>query len=338
MSKISRFSKLCMDFLVAFFMKHLHPKSIRRLFLQIFSVFFSLFVLFFLITSMNYYKMLRNKLYASIKETLTLQSNNISQNFQEAMLYLSENCLSNSDISSLNTTEDKKEIYLSSIRIKKTLAVGNNTLSNIGGLFVYSELKDVFIPQANESWNNALNSKESNRQCAQKIQKLLREQYRDGTLGSLNTKSWFLLSDSSNNFLIRILKSRNTYAGAWTKLDYLSSAFESFQEMNAEILYVDQEGNCVGNAEFADVKISPQDSLQTPSSYYNQKTGQHYLAVSVNPDYCAYYITVLIPDAYFFKELSWLYRLMLFLLVWLLLLSLIMVSIMTFFSILLLRF
>ena len=52
--------------------------------------------------------------------------------------------LRNSDVSSLSTTDDTTELYLSVSKIKATLAVGNYSLSNIGGLFVYSSDKDLY--------------------------------------------------------------------------------------------------------------------------------------------------------------------------------------------------
>ena len=328
MCKISYFLFHPISFFISFCTKLFHPKSIRKLFICIFTGLILLFILIFLITSLNYSVIMRNRVYDSIKDTLSVQNNNISQNFQTAMGYLSENCLNNSDISYLNTTTNIDEVYVNALRIKKALSIGNQALSSVGGLFIYSEIKDIFIPQTNESWDNTLNIKEINRKCSYMIRDLLREKRASGTLSTLNTSSWFLLGNGSDQFLIRILKSRNTYAGAWTSIDYLSSTFKSFAKMNAVVLYVDQDGTCIGNSAFSGIKLDPQESLESPS-YYRPKSSGRYLVVSTALDYCDDYITVLIPDSYIFQELSCLHKLMFLLFIWLFLLCIALVGIMT---------
>lgn len=316
------------SFFISFCTNFFHPKSIRKLFIYIFTGLILLFILIFLITSFSYSAVMRKRVYDSIKDMLSVQNSNISQNFQTAMGYLSENCLNNSDISYLNATTNIDEVYVNTLRIKKALAIGNQALSSVGGLFIYSETKDIFIPQTNESWDNTLNIKEVNRKCSNMIRDLLREKRSSGTLDTLNTGNWFLLGNGSEQFLIRILRSRNTYAGAWTSIDYLSSTFESFTKMDAIVLYVDQSGTCIGNSALSEIKIDPQESLESPS-YYRSKSSDRYLAVSAALDYCNDYITVLIPDSYIFRELSWLYKLMFLLFIWLFLLCIALVSIMT---------
>lgn len=170
--------------------------------------------------------------------------------------------------------------------------------------------------------------KEVNRKGSNMIRDLLREKSSSGTLDTLITGNWFLLGDGADQFLIRILKSRNTYAGAWTSVDYLSSTFESFAKMKAIVLYVDQTGTCIGNPRFSDVRLDPEKSLESPS-YYCPKPSERYLAVSTALDYCDDYITVLIPDGYILQELSWLYKLMFLLFIWLFLLCIALVGIMT---------
>lgn len=104
---------------ISIYTKLFHPKSIRRLFIYIFTGLILLFILIFLITSLSYSTTMRNRIYDSIKDTLSVQNSNISQNLQTAMGYLSENCLNNSDISYLNTTTNVNDVYVNISRIKK---------------------------------------------------------------------------------------------------------------------------------------------------------------------------------------------------------------------------
>ncbi len=303
-----------------------HPRSIKKLFIQNFSFLAILFILLFLISSSCFSVIMRNQVYDSMKETMKLYNEHISQDFTEALTYLTENCIQNADISSLNISRFPNEIYLHTIRIKKTLSVGNYSFSNIGGLFVYSQLQDIFIPQVNDSWD----SNQNNQNCSQLIKKLLQKSNSEGNLEQLNLNKWFLLTDENDFFLVRIIKNRNTYAGAWANLNKISSAFKHFEAMNAIMLYVDQDGNCVGNSDFGNIRLAPQDSLENPS-YFRPDFFHKYLTVSNKLDYCDYYIMALIPTGYMSKELTPLYGLMISILLWLFLFSVTIISVMNHF-------
>ena len=204
--------------------------------------------------------------------------------------------------------------------------MGNYSFSNIGGLFVYSQLQDIFIPQVNDSWD----SNQNNQNCSQLIKKLLQKSNSEGNLEQLNLNKWFLLTDENDFFLVRIIKNRNTYAGAWANLNKISSAFKHFEAMNAIMLYVDQDGNCVGNSDFGNIRLAPQDSLENPS-YFRPDFFHKYLTVSNKLDYCDYYIMALIPTGYMSKELTPLYGLMISILLWLFLFSVTIISVMNHF-------
>lgn len=326
MSKIFNFSQKRADRFIKLITSLFHPKSIKRLFIQSFSLLSVLFVFLFLISSSYFSVIMRNQVYDSMKETMALYNEHIGQDFTEALTYLTENCIQNADISSLNIAQSPNEIYLHTMRIKKTLSVGNYSFSNIGGLFVYSQLQDIFIPQVNDSWD----SNQNNFRCSHLVKTLLQESNRKGELEKLNLNKWFLLSDDGDYFLVRIIKNRNTYAGAWANLHKISSAFKHFEAMDAIMLYVDQDGNCVGNPAFNSIRLDPQDSLENPS-YYRSGLFHKYLTVSNKLDYCDYYIMALIPTGYISKELTPLYGLMIFILLWLLLFSVTIISVMNHF-------
>ena len=326
MSNLFNFSQKWAENFIILITSLFHPKSIKKLFIQSFSLLAVLFIFLFLISSSYFSVIMRNQVYDSMKETMALYNEHISQDFAEALTYLTENCTQNADISSLNIAQSPNEIYLHTMRIKKTLSVGNYSFSNIGGLFVYSQLQDIFIPQINDSWDSSQN----NPKCSQLVKNLLLESNRNGELEQLNLNKWFLLSDGDDYFLVRILKNRNTYAGAWANLHKISSAFKHFEAMDAIMLYVDQDGNCVGNPAFKDIRLDPQGSLENPS-YYRAGFFHKYLTVSNKLDYCDYYIMALIPTGSILKELTPLYGLMVFILLWLFLFSVTIISVMNHF-------
>ena len=303
-----------------------HPRSISRLFTEIFTLLMACFLTITVISSLYFSSIMRDQVYASMKDTMELYSEQISQGFTEALTYLSENCIQNTDVSSLNTAQTPNEIYLYLARIRRMLTTGNYSLSNIGGMFVYSQPQDIYIRQVNESWDNALN----NTKCSELIVEILHESSKNGTLDELNLRKWFLVEDGKDSYLVRIIKSRNTYAGAWTNLERISSAFDRFQSMGAVMLYVDEEGNCVGNPDFMDQRLDPRGSLEAPS-YYRSGPSEKYLTVSVKLDFCDYYIMALIPTEYIQGKMRALYRLIVFILFWILLFGLVLSSVMNHF-------
>ncbi len=320
MYKTLSFFHAVIERFVLFITRLLRPRSIRKLFTQIFALLISLFLLLFLITSFSYSAIMRDQLYDSMYETLSMHNNNLTQGFQEALTYLSENGLRNSDFSNLNTSKSDTELYLNTMRIKNNLFIGTYSLSGIGGLFVYSADKDIYIPQANETWDNILNNRHVNNHGANLIRDLLRIHKENGTLEQLNQRSWFVLSDQQDYFLVRVLKSSGNYAGAWIHLNYLTSSFESFQNMGAVVLLTDENGTCIGNPDYEGIQIDV-DKHSGNSSYYYENLFRRYLTVSVRLNYSDYYICVLIPDSYIFQEQSHVYGLIFFILFWLLLLS-----------------
>lgn len=91
MNKYSTFIQRLIERCIARITPYVHPKSIRKLFILIFSLLISMFVLMFLITSFYYSTIVRNQAYESMKTTLNMYNNNISQGFYEVSTYLSEN-------------------------------------------------------------------------------------------------------------------------------------------------------------------------------------------------------------------------------------------------------
>lgn len=326
MEKIIRFMRKQMERLIKLITNLFHPKSIKRMFALSFSLLAALFIFLFLVSTLYFSAIMRNQVYDSMKETMQLYNDQISQDFTEALTYLSENCIQNADISSLNIAQTPNEIYLHTTRINKTLSVGNYSFSNIGGLFVYSQPQDIFIRQINDSWDNSQN----NLKCAQLVKDMLQDSNQKGVLDQLNLSKWFLLSDEDDYFLVRIIKNRNTYAGAWANLQRISAAFKYFEAMDALMVYVDNDGICVGNPDFEKILLDSQGSLDKPS-YFRSGLFQKYLTVSNKLDYCDYYIMALIPTAYILKELAPLYGLMIFILIWLLLFGLTIISVMNHF-------
>lgn len=303
-----------------------HPKSIRKLFFLSFLLLMLLFSALYFGSTLFFSSLMRDQVYDSVKETMELYNNELQQRFRESLTYLSENCIQNTDIAVLGTTSDPLQRYVCANRIQKMLSAGACSLSTVGGLFIYSANQDIFIPYDNERWDLSQN----NLACADRIKLLLRDFRQDGSKDSLNFGSWFMLPVDDDCFLVRILKTRNTYAGVWINFDKISSAFKRFEDIDAHILYVDTQGRSIGDlpASLAGQKLEPEKALEQ-ADYYRYGLFSRYLTVSVRLDNSDYYILALIPASYTRHRLMPLYMLMSFIFVLLLLFAVLMISNMT---------
>ncbi len=266
---------------------------------------------------------MRQQIYQSMNTTMSLYNDQITQNLNDIMIYLSENCSKNADITSLSATTDKSEITFLTVKIKKMLSL-SNVSSDISGMFIYSQPQDIFIPQINVSFSQTY---QNNYLCSQSILNMLREHNKNGTLETLNLNEWFLFSNNNNDYLVRIIKRQSTYAGAWMNLNLLSVAFAAFKDMDVSIFYVTEDGIPLGNTLFDNVIFSPKDSIEKESIYIDAN-GRQYLTVSKELSYSDYYIMALIPMYNISRELFSIYRLFLFLLVWLFLFCFIITAVM----------
>lgn len=298
-----------------------YPSSIRKLFFRTFLVLILLFSILFTGSCFYFSSIMRDQIYNTTKETMVLYNEQLRQRFQEVLTFLSENCLQNTDVSIINTTQDANERYLRTARLKKALSAGTCSLSTIGGLFMYFSDPDLYIPQISSFWDNNQN----NLKCSSLVRNLMKQHSRNELTEPLNQNSWFFLSENNNYFLVRVIKTRNVYAGAWIELDKLSSSFKRFEDIGATMLYVDDKGNCVGNSRYSNVRLNPTASLDK-ASYYSSGLTEKYFTVSVKLDDCDYFIMALIPLSYIRKQLVPLYGLMIFILVLLLFFCIVMIS------------
>ena len=309
--------------LIAFITKLFHPKSIKNMFIKSFFALLVLFIILFLVSGFYFTNIMRNQVYSSMKDTLSLYNKQIHQDFTEALTYLSENSVQNADFTSLEIATAAEEIYLHTVRIQKILSVGNYSFANIGGLFVYSQTQDIFIRQINAVHNIG----QSNLRCAESINALLREHQLNGTMDQLDLKQWFLLQVDDEYFIVRIINKRNIYSGIWVNLDQLASSFAQFEDMGANMLFVDSDGVSLTNRDFQNIRLDLNGSLDNPS-YYRVDLFHNYLIVPDLMPNSAYSIVALIPTSYITNQLAGLYGFLLFILVWLIVFSLIIVYMM----------
>lgn len=287
-----------------FVIRTFHTHSVRKLVSRCFFLLTAFSLLVFFLCSAAFFRQMALHISLNMKNSLELYNDEISRDLDDAITFLTDNCFRNADISSLNTSHDRNEIYLHTVKIQKTLST--TTFPNIGGLFIYSQSQDIFIPQVNETWD--LN--QNNTKASYLIKDILRERNQNDSLKNLPLNQWFLMREGEDYFLFHIINKRNTYAGAWTSLNLTASTYQYFKDMQASILYVDQNGSVLGNPLFEGSRLDPEKSVH----FF-----RNYLAVSNPLDYCDYYIMAMIPASYLLHLMAPLLTAFLIIMTWILL-------------------
>lgn len=290
-------------------------RSINRLFTRALIALLALFFSLLCVIGLYFNSIMRRQVYSSVGETLSLFTQQIQQDFTEALTFLSENCVQNADFSSLNISDSLDETYLLTARIQKTLSAGNYCFSNIGGLFVYSPQHDIFIRQTNATYHK----NQSNFNCADRIKNLLRECTVQEKLDLVDLRQWMLLPVEGENFILRVIQKRNLYIGVWVSLEQLASGFAHFGENDFLLLFVDSEGNSLTQAAFDTTQLNLNGTIDCPA-YYRAGTFERYLIVSDALPNSSFSIAALIPSNYIVRQLAALYGFACVIFVWLVLL------------------
>ncbi len=276
------------------------PYSVRRFFLLNLGLVISLFSVLFLSMSIYFSTLIRNQSYTQTKEIMGVYNEQISQNFKNVSIYLLELCSENADVTNLDTVEKDSDVYASVIRIKKQFATDIISFPCVDGFYIYAPKNDMFVTQL----NSYIYETSSNFACSHAISSLLRDAEKEKE--PLDMTQWFLLHVKNESYLFRIMKIHGVYTGAWANIERLNASFKYFNELEANVLYVDEEGNPIGNTSFSGESLHPSDALEEPF-VQTTKNGSRYLTVSNRLDYCKYYMVALIPIQNIDKLVSPLY-------------------------------
>ena len=296
--------------------KHFPPSSIAQIYKHCMRFLLAVFVIIYGFSSYYYFTLIQKSIYQTTKNTFELYNVQTARQLNNVIIFLSEFCTSNTDVTSLSLATESNDIYSLIVQIQHFLSISNIT-SDIGGMFLYYDSKDIYIPQINGIRSQ---SYASNSSCSEFIYSLMKECDLADSYKKLNFEKWEIYQVGSDYYLIRFLKKQNIYSGAWINLNNFSSAFDSFDEMEASIFFVNQNGTPVGNINFQNIMFSPEKSLDSSSNFI-KSLSKGYFTVSSKLSFCDYYIMALIPTKYLTRQLSPVLRMMLFLIIWLVLLT-----------------
>jgi two-component system sensor histidine kinase YesM len=280
-------------------------RTYRSLFFYRLGIIILLFVLLFFFVYSSYSLRFRNHTYDHIKSTMELYNDQSTQNLKNVTTYLIENSYLNTDITSINVTQDINQQYTHAARIKQLLSYTLDSFSQIDGIFFYSPVKDIFIKQTHSGQEKQMD----NLNCSAFILNTLRTHKNNKSFKELEVTKWHIVEINNTHFIIRYIKINNSYSGAWVNVDTFFSSFDYFTKLDASLLYIDEDGHALNDSRFFDYQF-PSKSKLKDSSIIKDENGVKYLAISQELGYCDYYIMALIPFKNINKQLFPLYSML----------------------------
>ena len=257
----------------------------------------SSFVIIYLGSTFYYFDVMKTQMYHTLKNSIDLYNEQTARDLDNTMIYLSEICRSNTDISYLNITNDDKEISEYTMKVKRFLSLSSIT-SQVGGMFLYFDSKKLYIPQTTFNEPNT-----ASYSCSAYLYDMMKTCSENKSFDSLNYASWNVYHIGDDYFLIRFTHRNGIYAGAWINIDTLLSYFSTSNDENILYLFVtNSDGTPLNNDEFRNEDCNSFKSLTSPT--YLRNNHQKYLVVTSPLSYCDAYITALIPNEYLTKGLS----------------------------------
>ncbi len=264
---------------------HRQPYSFRHRVLQTLALIFLSFIIIIGWLYSYFNNILLQKTYNNIKDTLQVYNHQLSGNLDDLDIFLYEMNSYSLEISNITSTADVNKIYNNIMRVKDLLNYSLPSFTEIDGMFVYTSINDTFI----QSYKTTDNTVVSNY-----LRKYLRGLNSESKFNELNIKTWFTKEVNQSYYLIRIIKVNNTYLGAWSKIDSLTSSFKNISELEGNVIFVDRKGKPLCNNDLSHYTFHVKTLLEQYSIFkMNDKSKS--LLVTNELDYCDYYLVALIP-------------------------------------------
>lgn len=218
------------------------------------------------------------------RRTLDLYNAQISDNLHNVDVFLLELSDNSSDVSLLGNASSLDQRYDSIARVQDFFEYNIRSFSDVSGFFVYFPKNDTVIVQTIDSFDSNY--------FVPHLRSALREEGFAENMAA-NKRKWVLYPFEDKNYFIRVFKEGNVYAGAWTDTEQLALALDQLNDFDSLIVFTDDAGRPLdGEQQTIQVPIEEtlEDTLQV------KVNGREYQAISVQLDYCDYFLTALVPS------------------------------------------
>ena len=273
--------------------------SLRNRIFQYFLLFLAAFLLFAGLLIYYFSDQLLKNSYRQYQDTMNLYSRQLGQDLSSVEACLFVYSVDDTDVALISTLSDPKDAVIHQIRTGQLLTNTLSYFSSIDGLFIYAPRTDLFISSCRNT---------SSEPCNSYVKSLLRMRVGSGMEDRLKTSSWYFVPLDGSYYLVRIMKLEYCYAGAWARVDTLTSAFTGVEDSGTKLFYVSHKGKPYTSTDWASYRFSPTASLKDSSVIFTDDEEMEYLQISMLPDFCNSYMMAFVPMEHIRSSLAPIYR------------------------------
>lgn len=217
---------------------------------------------------------LRQNICSQLSDSLSQGDNRISVDLYDVSSYILSFAMDTPNLSIVEKNLQDSSYFSSLHMLQNELKTALTSMSMMQGLFVFPTTSKQFIYASADSANALIGNY---------LTDWFREQLDAGTLSSYGNQHWFAIAVDEHFYLMRILKVRDSYVGAWTDFTMLLSRVDLPNSLEPIILFSYDEDSCytILSAQ-AGYTISSQYADQ---GYHNLRLDEDYIVVGINTSY-----------------------------------------------------
>ncbi len=278
-------------------LKRLKLKQIHSLRFQLATFIIFIFILLIVLMAINNiiaFREIQNKIYDSMKETLTIYQNRLNENLDTTENYLKNFAYDDGDIRIIDNNDLSSDQWFSSTyHMQKSLSSALS-IYNMDGFFLYSVAGNTYIDETQSDTTYDTYNSIKNEIC---------ERVNLNTLITKENKGiWFPLNIDGKYYLFRILQIHNSYVGTWISTENLLQPLVG-KELTQSVFMVNDKGVITGNN--PRIKMIPLQKLTDYTKYqYVDIDNERNLIVSSRVDFGKLYIVSLIPENQFLMDIN----------------------------------
>lgn len=257
--------------------RQLFKKTLRsRIIVCFISVMLS-FVILLVVVNAYAIQVIRNYAYSSTKEILYMHLAKIQTSLEGAETFLASLSYENSDLLILEKSRDELEWSLALSRLQRNITKALPSYGSLDGMFVFCTREDDNV------WVDTYRSGTTNAQRLSVKARMTSEL--NGAFAEMNAGHWFSLEVDGKYVFLRVLRFRETYAGAWVYADSLLDSLKNMERPQSETLFFcDDAGFPLDrNLENNGLRVSLTDTLHHYTLSGNGKRNRYLMIAEKSP-------------------------------------------------------
>ncbi len=274
--------------------KHIHIRSLRHRLIALIILIFTLLISLMAANNVIAFSEIKYKIYASMKETLTMYQNRLYESFDTTEKYLKNFAYDDFDIRIIDKNDLSSEQYFSSIYHVQKSFRSSLLICDMDGFFLYSYEGNTYIEetQTNTTYDTY-----------NTIKNAVSKRVENDTLITKKAKrKWFPLNIGGTNYLFRVFQIHGSYVGAWISIENALKPLVG-KELIQSVLLVKDNGMVI--TDNPPIETIPLQKLTDFDTYqYIEINHMNNLIVSSPLDLSDLYIVSLIPENQFLMDIN----------------------------------